>query len=169
MKREAPVPSREWQRLPEQQKQIIREHQNDFPIQLAPLARALGIRVQASTLAPGISGELRPDGAGGFVIRVNRHDAPVRQRFTVAHEIAHFLLHRDHIGGGIRDDVLYRSALSDAREAEANRLAADILMPEDNVWNSYRRQRGRERDEAIMELSQQFGVSESAMKIRLDL
>lgn len=161
--------SREWQRLTDQQRQIIREHQTGFPVRLSVLARALGVSVQASTLAPGISGELRPDGAGAFVIRINRHDARVRQRFTVAHELAHYLLHRDQIGGGIRDDVLYRSNLSDAREAEANRLAADILMPEEELWEAYRRLRGMQQEEAVVRLSQQFGVSEAAMKIRLNL
>jgi Zn-dependent peptidase ImmA (M78 family) len=103
------------------------------------------------------------------VIRINRHDAPVRQRFTVAHEISHYLLHREQIGSGIRDDVLYRSALSDAREAEANRLAADILMPESAVRAARERLRGMQDDEAVLELAQQFGVSEAAMKIRLKM
>ena len=163
------MPSREWQRLPAAQRQTIIQHQAEFPVRLSALARSLGVPVQASTLPPGISGELRPGEDGNFVIRVNRHDAPVRQRFTVAHELAHFLLHRDQIGGGIRDDVLYRSSLSDAREAEANRLAADILMPEEEVWEAYRRQRGMQQEDVVVRLAQQFGVSEAAMKIRLNL
>jgi hypothetical protein len=155
--------------LTEDQRQVIRAHQDSFPVRLATLARALGVPVQASTLKPGISGELRPDGQGAYVIRVNRHDAPVRQRFTVAHEIAHFLLHRDHIGTGISDDVLYRSGLSDQREAEANRLAADILMPDEAVRQAYHAARGQEGDEAVLELAARFGVSEAAMSIRLGM
>lgn len=163
------MPSREWRKLTDEQREIIKAHQNQFPVRLAPLANALGVPVQASTLKPGISGELRPAGERAYVIRVNRHDAPVRQRFTVAHEIAHYLLHRDQIGSGIYDDVLYRSALSDQREAEANRLAADILMPDEEVRDAYRAKRGLDNEDTIAELATQFGVSEAAMRIRLGL
>ena len=162
------MPSREWGRLTVQEAAIIREHQNVIPVPLAPIARELGVEVKASTLAPGISGELRPT-ADGFVIRVNRHDPRVRQRFTVAHELAHFLLHRDHIGNGIEDDVLYRSELSDQREAEANRLAADILMPEERVREAFAAARGLDNQEVGVNLANQFGVSEAAMRIRLGL
>ena len=53
----------------------------------------------------------------------------MRRRFTIAHEIAHFLLHRDKIGDQLSDDAMYRSSLSSDDERAANRLAADILMP----------------------------------------
>jgi hypothetical protein len=162
------MPSREWFRIDAQTRATIIEHQNETPVPLARLARALGVSVKAATLGPGISGELRPSAAGDFVIRVNRHDAPARQRFTVAHELAHFLLHRNMIGRGIEDDVLYRSELSDHIEAEANRLAADILMPQDQVQQAYRAACGSHPDVVGM-LSEKFGVSESAMKIRLGL
>lgn len=162
------VASREWNSLSGAERETISAHQQGLPVSLGPLARALGVPVLASTLSPGISGELRPGQGGGFVIRVNRHDPPVRQRFTVAHEIAHFLLHRDHIGQGIEDDVLYRSSLSDQREAEANRLAADILMPYDVVHRAYRQALRTEVD-PVVAVAQKFGVSEQAMRIRLGL
>jgi Zn-dependent peptidase ImmA (M78 family) len=162
------MPSREWYRLDHEAKAVIIGHQNEMPVPLARLARAFGVSVKAATLAPGISGELRPNPDGSFVIRVNRHDAPARQRFTVAHELAHFLLHRPLIGHGIEDDVLYRSALSDQIEAEANRLAADILMPLEQVQEEYRAACGNGVDVVGM-LAARFGVSEPAMKIRLGL
>jgi hypothetical protein len=166
---EAMVASREWEKLDEVQRTVIRNHQQNLPIRLSSLAKELGVSVQASTLKPGISGELRPGPAGGYVIRVNRHESSTRQRFTVAHEIAHFLLHRDHIGTGISDDVLYRSGLSDQREAEANRLAADILMPIDLVRHERFSVEGLGDDEMVQRLASQFGVSESAMRIRLGM
>ncbi|MCV5491602.1 ImmA/IrrE family metallo-endopeptidase, partial [Escherichia coli] len=60
---------------------------------------------------------------------MNQHDMQARRRYTLAHEIAHFLLHRHLLRDGITDDVLYRSSQSSQIEAEANRLAADIIMP----------------------------------------
>ena len=53
----------------------------------------------------------------------------MRKRFTIAHEIAHFILHSDQLVRGDIEETLYRGGLSDRLETEANKLAADILMP----------------------------------------
>lgn len=163
--------SKEWVRLDEATKDIIRAHQDEAPIKLAALAREMGLELKASTLGVGISGEIRPiEGhEGRFLIKINRHDPPRRQRFTVAHEIAHYLLHRDQIGAGLRDDVLYRSSLSDLREAEANRLAADILMPQALVKEWLENARLLHIEDVVSYLADHFEVSEASMKIRLGL
>lgn len=153
-------------RLSPQQREIISLAQRELPVRVGDIARALQLSVKASTLPAGISGEIRPI-AGTYEIKVNRHESRGRQRFTVAHEIAHFLLHRDQIGEGVSDDALYRSSLSDAREAEANRLAAQILMPREHVRDAFKNTAGP-IEERIANLAQLFGVSESAMSIRLD-
>lgn len=125
----------------------------------------------AATLPAGVSGEIRPDPEhlGSFIIRVNRHDSAERQRFTLAHEISHFLLHKDEIKDGIVDDVLYRSGISDWREAQANRLAADILMPQQLVSQWIERARALGVSDIPVYLAEQFDVSEAAMRIRLGL
>lgn len=159
--------SPEWQNLDEVNRATIADHQDVAPVRLSELAKALGVRVKAATLAPGISGEIRPED-GGFVIRINRHDPAKRQRFSVAHELAHFLLHSDQIGNGIEDDVLYRSSLSDRREAQANRLAADILMPDDLVRQQVEAAHEKGVGDLVLFLAEEFAVSESAMRIKLD-
>lgn len=161
--------SPEWNLLPPEVRASIQEFQDVPPIRLPDLARALGVSVKAATLAPGISGEIRPaEGGNGFVIRINRHDPPKRQRFTVAHELAHFLLHRDEIGAGIEDDVLYRSNLSDRREHQANRLAADILMPDDLVGEAREEAEEIGVGDVVLHLAEIFGVSEAAMRIKVE-
>lgn len=159
--------SREWNQLDPAVRRRIEQFQRDAPVRLPNLARELGVPVKSATLAPGISGEIRPNDGNGFVIRVNRHDAHVRQRFTVAHELAHFLLHSENIGDGIEDDILYRSTLSDRREQEANRLAADILMPDQLVQNEYNAARENGIEDIVLHLAGRFGVSEAAMRIKL--
>lgn len=154
------------QRLSDQEREIIELAQREIPVRLGDIAGGLGLSVKASTLPAGVSGEIRPS-ENSFEIKVNRHDSRGRQRFTVAHELAHYLLHRDQIGGGLTDDVLYRSSLSDAREAEANRLAAHILMPKQAVRAAVMNYQG-DREHIYVELAQVFGVSESAMRIRID-
>jgi Zn-dependent peptidase ImmA (M78 family) len=162
--------SNEWSRLRDSVRDTITSHQLEAPIKLSALARALGIKVLASTLPAGISGEVRPSTTGsGFVIKINRHDSSRRQRFTVAHELAHFLLHHDEIGRGLSDDALYRSGLSDAREAEANRLAADILMPRSLLDEDRQALANLPIEEVVERLADKFEVSEAALRIRLGL
>ncbi len=70
-----------------------------------------------------------------WAIIVNSGHAPVRQRFTIAHELGHLLLHRYsqlHADAGFK--VRFRdenSSLGSIREEiEANQFAAELLMPE---------------------------------------
>lgn len=143
--------------------EIVKRHQQAYPVKVGALARDLGLVVREIDMSDDISGSLKRED-GQWVIRVNRRHAKVRQRFTVAHEIAHYLLHRDKIDKGLTDDTFYRSGLSDVTEREANRLAADILMP----WHLVRvaTEHGTRDPET---LSDAFQVSEAAMSIRLGL
>lgn len=145
---------------------ILRLHQQQAPVKVGALANDLGLKVVISELPTGISGKLTRDPADRekWIIRVNRHEHRNRQRFTIAHEIAHFILHRDEIGDELTDDTFYRSGLSERREWEANRLAAEILMP----WPLIRAEMAEEK-KTPAELAQKFGVSEAAMHIRLGL
>lgn len=139
------------------------------PVKLGSLARDLGIDVFKSSLDPGISGliEPSPDAPSGFQIKINRHEAPVRQRFTLAHEISHFLLHQAYIQSGVVDNTMYRSKLSDRKEVEANKLASDLIMPYDLVSRASKRLQTLPVEDRISELAQNFRVSEQAMRIRL--
>jgi hypothetical protein len=163
--------TRIWDRVSDVEKQVIQPFLEEVPVKIASMARALGIEVKSATLRPRISGQLQrsSESPSGFRIRVNRHEAPARQRFTIAHELAHFLLHRDFIGEGIEDSILYRSTLSDARESEANRLGAQLLMPEKSVILALRELGGRATPEVAKILAARYDVSEAAMSIRLGL
>jgi hypothetical protein len=145
---------------------VVAKFQQEPPVDLDGIARDLGVKVYQAPLGSGISGQIMRDrlrgGPSGFAIYVNSAEHPNRRRFTFAHELAHFILHRDLIETGVIDDTMYRSALSDHYEVQANRMAADILMPVRLVklW------RVRERDP--VRLATLFGVSSQAMQIRLN-
>lgn len=157
--------SREWDAVSDAEKSIILKYQNEFPVKVGTLAKELGVDVKISTLTAGISGEIRlVDNV--VVIKVNRHDVKERQRFTIAHEIAHFLLHKDKISDGIVDDILYRSRLSDELEQQANRLAADIIMPWALIKKSLEKINADKAEEKIEIVSKLAEVSLTAMKIR---
>jgi Zn-dependent peptidase ImmA (M78 family) len=123
-------------------------------------------------MKPGQSGHIRREDDGSYVIRINRHETPERQRFTLAHEIAHYLLHRDEIDrlpNGIVDNVLYRSGAPEQKEYEANRLAADLIMPSEAVKEQLEAIGPPTSEEIIDRLAKTFQVSKAAMEIRLSL
>ncbi|MBL4732584.1 MAG: ImmA/IrrE family metallo-endopeptidase [Rhizobiaceae bacterium] len=161
--------SREWSRIEATERRIVESYLVDVPIKLGAVARELGISVKLSTLNPGESGMISREG-GAYVIKINRYESRERQRFTLAHEIAHFLLHRDIIDAsenGIVDNVLYRSGASEQVEYEANRLAADLVMPK-NLITPRLHQIGMPISEEVIEyLANTFQVSKAAMEIRL--
>lgn len=158
--------SNEWSRLTPDQVNIILNNHSELPIKVGKIAKELGITVKRATLQAGISGEIR-ELNGQVITRINRHDVKERQRFTLAHEIAHFLIHRDLIGDGIVDDILYRSVLSDELEQQANRLGADILMPWNLVKERLKLLEGKRIETKIETLAKEFEVSITAMQIRL--
>lgn len=159
--------SPEWLCLPEHQRSIIESFQQELPVKLGAIAKKFGLIVKAATLPPNISGQIK-ETDNQIVIKVNRHDVKARQRFTLAHEISHYLLHRELLKSGIEDDVLYRSKQSDKVEAEANRLAADILMPLDVALQLMEKNAEELKGELLYEeIANAMGVSITALKIRL--
>ena len=146
---------------------ILKTFSSDIPVKVGALADALGLKVVVATLPMNISGLIQPEADAGFVIKVNRFESKERQRFTIAHEIAHYLIHRDKIDAGVVDSVLYRSKLSSRTEAEANRLAADIVMPRQAIAAAVRGKGEIQSDRVVQELASTFGVSKQAMAIRV--
>lgn len=69
-----------------------------------------------------------------FRITINSNNPKARQRFTMAHEFAHYQLHRSEINNLPADDkILFRDENKDPREYAANEYAAAFLMPK-NVF-----------------------------------
>ena len=101
---------------------------------------------------------------GKYIITVNKSHHPNRKRFTIAHEIGHYIFHSDYIElGAIVDDKLYRDErVGGENETQANKFAASILMPESLI-------------KCLMEsgvntidgLARELQVSEQAMAIRV--
>lgn len=146
---------------------IISAHQTAAPVQTIDIAEALGIKVyKVGNWPDNLSAMIRLDeargGDSGYAIYVNAKHPRTRRRFSIAHEIAHFALHRSLIGDGITDDGLYRSNMSNAVEAQANRMAADILMP----WHLIREATEQGID-TVEALAKHFDVSKSTMSIQL--
>ena len=163
--------SREMMQMDQQNRAIVQRHLTDYPVKLGALARDIGIsQVKVGAMKTGVSGQICREG-GEYVIRINRNESRERQRFTLAHEISHFLLHRhiiDSLPEGITDNVLYRSGAPERIEYEANRLAADLVMPPDLVSKKIGAEfKNVVTDATIEALAESFEVSKAAMEVRL--
>lgn len=108
-----------------------------------------------------------PDNPNEWGIFYNAKARQERQRFTLAHELGHFVLHRDSLASFNCDkESIYTGADTlKLIEREADEFASNLLMPGDLL-----RQRitGKRIDFHLLgELAKEFGVSLEAMCIRL--
>jgi predicted transcriptional regulator len=144
-------------------------HMQQPPIDVAACARSVGLPIYAMNLPDGVSGMLvRHDpraGDSGFVCYVDSSEPSVRQRFTAAHELGHFSLHRHLIGETHQDNYLLRAdGFTSAQERQANAFAADLLMPRLLIGEAM-----VQGYASVEDLAARFGVSKIAMSIRLGL
>lgn len=116
--------------------------------------------VMDSTLSGSLS---KKDGT--WIIKVNKFHSETRQRFTIAHELGHFIYHKDDDldEHEFVDTTFFRGMTSNNLEYTANRFASELLMPEDEV----RKLIDAENVRNIAELASRFGVSSAAMLYRV--
>lgn len=110
------------------------------PIPIEELARAAGIKEILSLDSKLIEGMLVADeGKDSGVIFYNRSNRPIgRQRFTIGHELGHFLL-LHHNGNMTCDsaDVSFSSYSENEIEKEANEFAQLLLLPDKMIQEEF--------------------------------
>lgn len=161
-------------RIKSNDKKVLREFCNELGGDIVTLANKLEVKVFVEELWPYDSGylEYAPTcgSASNFRIVVNSKQSPERQRFTVAHELAHYLLHKDDPEFVFRTETSHRSddpfeylESEDVRmEREANAFAAALLMPPNLFVPACQQLNGDSKTIAKL-----FFVSEQAVKIRI--
>ena len=132
-----------------------------IPVDPVRIARALGINVVDANLAGDVAGAIVKEAGKDAVILVNETDNPNRKRFTVAHELGHFVQKSDDAFEYVdRRDTLSTMGVS-PEEMYANAFAANLLMPEEEV------KRLHSEKASDLEMALRFGVSREAMRVRL--
>lgn len=109
----------------------------------------------------GLSGSLHKE-VDKWIMSVNKNHNINRQRFTIAHELGHYIYHKEN-NSRFEDTTFFRGANRDPIEYKANDFAAKILMPEDIV-----RKKISDGINELITLSKMFKVSIAAMKFRLE-
>jgi Zn-dependent peptidase ImmA (M78 family) len=153
-------------------RELLAEVGAQVPIDMDTVANFLGLSVTEEDLEDSVSGMLVvKDGRGTIAVNENHH--PNRRRFSAAHEMGHYLLHRDSASVFVdAAPVFFRDETSSAgtkkKEIEANAFAAELLMPTASL-----RERVTEQavdpynDAAVHRLARTFGVSAQALTIKL--
>jgi hypothetical protein len=129
------------------------------PVSLRDIVSALNLELVKRTREPFTSeAALEPLGDGRAIVLNGGGDSG-RRRFTIAHEIGHFVLHPERCRPE-RGGVVNEAGRMEEREADA--FAAELLMPEHLVRDAVREQ-GLDVDR----LADRFEVSRKAMQARL--
>jgi Zn-dependent peptidase ImmA (M78 family) len=145
----------------------------EAPVKVDKIAKAKGLRIVYDSLEGDLSGFLYRDKKQA-VIGVNTHHHPVRQNFTIGHELGHYLLHDQeqlHVDHEFR--VRLRSDVSsqgtDLAEREANLFAASLLMPKEFLEADLASEEYVDLfdDQFLHDLSRKYGVSTQALVNRL--
>lgn len=98
-----------------------------------------------------------------FEIAVNSKHHPNRQRFSMAHEYAHYLLHRGKIDSMPEGErILHRNGDRSSIEYQANTFAAELIMPEVLVHRAFSVSHGN-----LTKMASELGVSKESLKYRL--
>lgn len=149
---------------------LVDHNMYSVPVNPVSVAQAIGVPVyDAEFTDDHVSGMLRKEG-DTYEIFVNKSHPRSRQRYTIAHEIGHFVLHRHESAIFVDFDItLYRSKSRYAetsddeqrRETQTNIFAASLLMPEELVKQEFQKQ----RDMSL--LAALFQVSRDAMGYRI--
>lgn len=145
---------------------------NEPPIAIEKVAKQLKLRVRFEPFDGDLSGCIVRHGDRATA-GINSLHHENRQRFTLAHEIGHFLLHK---GEEVIVDRGFRVNLRDAEaskaenpeEIEANYFAAELLMPENMLIDDLKGKKlDIEDDQLIRQLADRYRVSTQALTYRL--
>lgn len=111
---------------------------NTSPVKVTEICEHYGLKVFEARLVPEVSGFIVVQNENfmhfgtGRLIVVNKEHPATRQRFTIAHELAHYILHRNGEELYAHRDAGHKGSI----EREADTFAANILMPKKIVLDA---------------------------------
>ncbi len=135
------------------------------PVDVVEIANQLEIEIYETELKNEISGAIRyNENSKKFEIMINENNSLRRKRFTIAHELGHYFLHKQFLkDGSMHIDVLYRNSENKLDEQKIDYFAGALLM------NRILLEKFSQETDSVTELAEIFDVSESAMIVRLSI
>ena len=130
----------------------------EFTVDIEAIVKKNGLKIVRDDLPSAISGYLKKVD-DEWVIGVNKNHHPHRQRFTIAHEFAHYCLHKRD-GSYFEDTTFFRKENDSSIEFKANEFAAELLMPAELIHKAIK------KTKKIVDLAELFKLSVQALKLR---
>lgn len=150
---------------------VLRRHKiSKVPVDLEHICKGEGLTCIEKDLDDELSGMAFIRNQIRYVIVNSAHHVN-RRRFTLAHEIAHHVLHADYLTKNVHVDtgVLRRDEVSAegvySKEVAANAFAAELLMPKAHMTRFSALDLSDES--SVAAVARTFGVSATALTYRL--
>lgn len=137
------------------------------PVDVKDMAQKMGIEIGYAPSAK-YSGMLVRKSDGVILMGINNNENTGRMRFTIAHEIGHYILHpKDNVTIDYRDK--YHAIQKPQKEKQADFFAANLLMPEPLIKKDFveATKNGVFFEEDLIRLADKYQVSGDAMRWRL--
>lgn len=136
----------------------------DYEVDIEKIIESQGIILEKDqNMDSSLSGVLSKDKESNkWEIRVNAKHHIRRQRYTMAHEFAHYCLHKDERGTFVDETVYFRKANDSSIEFNADKFAAELLMPSEY----FRKAIENDGIKKIKDLAEKFNVSRIAVEKR---
>lgn len=132
-----------------------------YPVDVEDIANQMDIRIERTYLQDGVSGMIRahPDAATTIYVQIT--DSPARQRFTIAHELGHYVerVNEGHLDFAFIDK---RGMKYDLHEFYADEFAGNLLMPRERL------EMLQQQNMTNLGIAKFFGVSPTALNKRLE-
>lgn len=144
------------------------------PVPVDKIAQAMGVQLKFSPLDDELSGMIFiKDGTP--IIGVNALHHSNRQRFTIAHELGHLVMHKDILENEVHVDkqfkILMRDGLAatgtDIIEIQANRFAAELLLPSFLLDTLLSKEFDIDDEGPLDALAKKFKVSKQMLEYRI--
>ena len=133
----------------------------DYPLDIEKIIKNYNIEICKEDMDYDISGYIEKRETT-WIIGVNKYHSKQRQRFTLAHEFAHYILHRHKIQDQKHQDMaLFRTNEVDSIEIEANDYAGELLIPNEKFKKHINNGVTK-----ISDLADKFDVSISAIRYK---
>ena len=154
---------------------LLKSHNiRSSPVPVDKIAKAMGVQLKFSPLDDELSGMVFIKN-GTPIIGVNSLHHPNRQRFTIAHELGHLVMHRDILENEVHVDkqfkILMRDGLAatgtDTIEIQANQFAAELLLPTFLLDTFLTKEFDIEDEDPLDALAKKFKVSKQMLEYRI--
>lgn len=158
-------------------KNILSIADNSIPIKIVEICNQMGFSIYQQSLPSQIcgyimvNGELKDKFKTDRIISVNNQESNKRRRFTVAHELAHYIFEFDpekSIQFFSKFEIDHEK--SKPNESRANRFAAELLMPEAEIkkrFEALKKDNSKSYYDIVQELSDNFLTPPKSVELRL--